>query len=1108
MQMNIKRKNAVRWHRITAACLALITTIPLFSVGISAFAIADEHISYRTKETLTDGMILETLHAEKDNAAEEGYLFTFTPGKAALPIVTAGKGVWGRETATTMTNALVKDGYAVLGGVNADFFSMKTGIPMGVMMMDGVILSSDAGENAIGMKQDGSMIIGCPKINITLHKTQKTDDADKPLSPGIITGDPTEKTVDIPVNHINKYPSIWGAYLCTPDFDKTTHSTEKGTEIVFRLDEGSFVIDKSTQNPAANGNTGSSTGSSVSTETKPIKATVTEIRTDAINGAIPDDGFVIVIHNSAANANKFRDFSVGETVTFTCTAANGWEDVVFAVGGGDILVDNGAAKTEGFSAEHADKRHPRTAVGYTADGNMLVFAVDGRTGASEGMTLAELARTMRDFGCISALNLDGGGSTTVLVRERDGAFLVANNPTDGYERTISNALLFVNTAEPDGVPCFAEITPDAPIVYRDTAIPLSIAFYDKSYAQVSCPEANVTWVSDGGIIKDGVLTPSSPNPGVITVSAQVHIPMTEQKNNTAPNEAVTEKIVTVSTKVYQVDKLDSIQTAVSALEVPFGGISDPISVTGVWKGRKEKVHIHPSYLTVAFAPDDSTQNKADLHTCAYGSIDSTLSVHNTASAADPAINTLLAKSGFPQSTLTFSLTDSSTTHTTSIPVTFGAAPQIVMDMEEKDVQNRFSVPSATDTVSRLAVGGRGDSAAVAVAAPSVSLTKTPPSQTPVKRMDLYVKGTLPNVLQAVISYHGTAYTLPWTVTDDFTRLDGWKRISLDLTAIAPNGIRDFTINTLLTTQAADSTSTIEPEKFSLTIDNLVYDFGDALPVFCDIADSWAKDSILSVARMQVVGGIPMADGTYAFRPTGLLTRAEFAKMICVFAGLTVPEAPTEEELFPPTAPASQTPPDPTASAAADARANTDAADTADTQNTQASDTAGTQDGKPAVTDPGSVTSDGNTDSEKTPDTAATPYLPFTDLADIPAWALPYIKAVTEAGLMRGKSTGAQDAQGNAILRFAASDTMTRAEVLQVLGTLLPDGTTNENTTVSPITFADSASIPAWAKINIDRCVGAGIVSGFEDNTIRPNATITRAEIAALLVRTNNSGLLK
>lgn len=123
----------------------------------------------------------------------------------------------------------------------------------------------------------------------------------------------------------------------------------------------------------------------------------------------------------------------------------GWDDVTDAIAAGPILVEDGrVAVGDGFG--HIKARHPRTAAGLTATGHLILVAVDGRTPEAAGMTCEELARLMIDQGCRDAMNLDGGGSTTMWVRgEPDGG--VCNFPCDDRrfdhagERPVANAVL-------------------------------------------------------------------------------------------------------------------------------------------------------------------------------------------------------------------------------------------------------------------------------------------------------------------------------------------------------------------------------------------------------------------------------------------------------------------------------------------------------------------------------------------------------------------------------------------------------------------------------------------------------------------------------------------
>jgi transglutaminase-like putative cysteine protease/uncharacterized protein YigE (DUF2233 family) len=107
-----------------------------------------------------------------------------------------------------------------------------------------------------------------------------------------------------------------------------------------------------------------------------------------------------------------------------------------------------------------DARHPRSAVGVTAAGRVLLLAVDGRAEQAAGMTLEELAVTMQGLGCRDALNLDGGGSTTLWVAgETDRG--ITNHPCDdkkfdaGGERAVADAVLVF------AAPAGAEPRPDA-----------------------------------------------------------------------------------------------------------------------------------------------------------------------------------------------------------------------------------------------------------------------------------------------------------------------------------------------------------------------------------------------------------------------------------------------------------------------------------------------------------------------------------------------------------------------------------------------------------------------------------------------------------------------
>jgi hypothetical protein len=107
-----------------------------------------------------------------------------------------------------------------------------------------------------------------------------------------------------------------------------------------------------------------------------------------------------------------------------------------AISGNHFLVRNGLIEVR-------DDRElaPRTAIGIDEDTDeVLMLAVDGRQHDSRGMTMVELANQMIDLGADEALNLDGGGSTTMVAKKADGSTGVVNSPSDGFERWVANAV--------------------------------------------------------------------------------------------------------------------------------------------------------------------------------------------------------------------------------------------------------------------------------------------------------------------------------------------------------------------------------------------------------------------------------------------------------------------------------------------------------------------------------------------------------------------------------------------------------------------------------------------------------------------------------------------
>jgi hypothetical protein len=132
-------------------------------------------------------------------------------------------------------------------------------------------------------------------------------------------------------------------------------------------------------------------------------------------------------------AKALRRLKVGAEADVVHTLS---EPLQMAITGDVFLVRDGMVRVK-------DDRqlHPRTAVGIDDDtGDVLLLAIDGRQSFSRGYTLVELATLMVGLGADRAVNLDGGGSTTMVARRPSGRLAVVNRPSDGSQRPVANAL--------------------------------------------------------------------------------------------------------------------------------------------------------------------------------------------------------------------------------------------------------------------------------------------------------------------------------------------------------------------------------------------------------------------------------------------------------------------------------------------------------------------------------------------------------------------------------------------------------------------------------------------------------------------------------------------
>ena len=167
---------------------------------------------------------------------------------------------------------------------------------------------------------------------------------------------------------------------------------------------------------------------------------IVDIRND--NSVISEG--TVVLSASGRQAWLMADLKIGDPLKIVQTLGPVWDKVTQAVGAGPCLVKNGeiymTTLGEEFGSDVAGGRAPRTALGITKEGKALLVVVDGRSRSSVGYTLLELARFMLEQGAVEAMNLDGGGSSQMIIGSQ-----IVNTPSDGRERRLGAGIAVVKT---------------------------------------------------------------------------------------------------------------------------------------------------------------------------------------------------------------------------------------------------------------------------------------------------------------------------------------------------------------------------------------------------------------------------------------------------------------------------------------------------------------------------------------------------------------------------------------------------------------------------------------------------------------------------------------
>ncbi|MDR1131035.1 MAG: phosphodiester glycosidase family protein [Oscillospiraceae bacterium] len=436
----------------------------------------------------------------------------------AYPVVVSGSKVCNYGSFSSMAALLEKQGKHVIAGINGDYFVLASYEPLGIIVQDGELWSSDAGHWAIGFKSDGSAIFGKPALSVRVS----------------IGGQ------DFSLDGVNKTRADGGAMLYTDDYSGATKNKGGGTDLICALS-------------APLGMNGAYT------------LTVEALVTAGGAAAIPAGKAVLSVSDNATDGLKtaVAALTAGSTMRLAISSPPDWAGVTYAIGSLYKLVTNGTVES-GLPAGTA----PRSAVGLKADGTLIFYTVDGRqSGYSQGVTITQLAERMRELGCVEAAIMDGGGSTSLnAIYLGDSSVSQINNPSDGYQRSVTNYIMLVTDAGPIGTATRLALYPLSTTMLSGATAAFTLkAADDNGYAAALNKPVSLSVDSAlGAIGPDGIFTAGGAGSGHVTASAEGLVPAAVQVNVVATPDSITVKNENGKAGVTALSVLTGSTTALTA----------------------------------------------------------------------------------------------------------------------------------------------------------------------------------------------------------------------------------------------------------------------------------------------------------------------------------------------------------------------------------------------------------------------------------------------------------------------------------------------------------------------------------------------------------------
>lgn len=535
-------------RRAAALLLALLLLLP------TAYAAAGEP-KLQTTARLADGLTYRNTVTVNGGSRVESFALELEPDSAARPILVQASGtIYGSASVNYAVSQAQAQGYHVLGAINTDFFSMSTGVPIGLVVEDGVYKSSNGDENALIIADGRAAVLDKPRVSLSLynHSTGST----------------------VTPNHFNKARGEGGGVYLLNEHFSTVSTRCKGS--------GWYVRMKAAADPATGRAPGLTVNSTLTLE-------VTELLLSDQAIPIGPDEYILTATDADRRDDVFTSFQPGDRITLTTWCQDpDLSAAQWACGVGDIMVRDGAITDSSAWVYRSDGRQPRSALGIKPDGSMVFYAVDGRqSGYSVGLSQYNLADELLGQGCATVVNLDGGGSTSLSawIPGQTGPAIL-NKPSDGRARSCASYLLLVTDRRGDGRAAGLASADNGQVVLAGSSLTLARPrAIDEGLNPVDVSLSAAAWSSRNGLgaVRDGVYTAGL-------------LPGTDDIRVTADS-------LSGQFQLHVVDQLTDLQispgsaSAVSSLPVK-GGEQVQFTVSGSYWGRTALRDFGPVTVTV------------------------------------------------------------------------------------------------------------------------------------------------------------------------------------------------------------------------------------------------------------------------------------------------------------------------------------------------------------------------------------------------------------------------------------------------------------------------------------------------------------------------------